>query len=242
MYQALVGQDDGTFSTLSSPVTISGKAVIFLLPNKLKHGAKTRCIPIMPQVTICPKNTFTTARLPKNHLHHGDNPEAKTKHKKPTVTRLSYPKQHNHTNSQPLAPATATTNAKATATTTKTKTKQKTKNKKQTRQSSRTRMHTSVRKPKKIIRENNFRYKTMGSQSSQLKYIFQVAKTVLCAPLVATKLRFSIWSWTPALRSLDLYYKVAIFQPELENCTSPTRLALHTFDCPARAENLYFAY
>ena len=62
----------------------------------------------------------------------------------------------------------------------------------------------------------------------------------LRAPLVATKLRFSIWRWTPALRALDLYYKVAIFQPELENCTSRARLALHSCDSPARAENPYF--
>ena len=99
-----------------------------------------------------------------------------------------------------------------------------------------------------IIRENIFRYKPMGLaiKPTALTMFFSLSNCTLRAPLVATKLRFSIWRWTPALRALDLYYKVAIFQPELENCTSRARLALHSCDCPARAEtgaqNLYFAY
>ena len=49
-------------------------------------------------------------------------------------------------------------------------------------------------------------------------------------------------SWKPVLRVLDLYYKVAIFQLELEPCTSRTRLVLQSRDFPARARSLYFAY
>ena len=77
------------------------------------------------------------------------------------------------------------------------------------------------------------------------------------APLVATELRLSIWSLTPALRALHLYYKVAIFQPELvlraldlrytaaivqlelKTCILRTRLVLQSCDLPARAGNLY---
>ena len=47
---------------------------------------------------------------------------------------------------------------------------------------------------------------------------------------MATKLRFSSWSWTPALCVLDLYYKVVIFQLVLETCTSRTRLVLQSCD------------
>ena len=98
---------------------------------------------------------------------------------------------------------------------------------------------TSLCARQKIIRENIFRYKPMGLAIKPTAQTMFFSFT-LRAPLVATKLRFSIWRWTPALRALDVYYKVAIFQPELENCTSRTRLALHSCDCPAGAENLYF--
>ena len=80
---------------------------------------------------------------------------------------------------------------------------------------------------------------------------FSLSNCTLRAPPVATKLRFSIWSWT-ALHALDLYYKVAIFQPELgctaaivqlllKTCTLRTRLVLQSCDFRAGAQNLYFA-
>ena len=74
------------------------------------------------------------------------------------------------------------------------------------------------------------------------------------APLVATKLRFSIWSWTPfyykvailqpelVLRALDLRYKAAIVKLELKTCTLRARLVLQSCDFRAGAQNLYFAY
>ena len=83
-------------------------------------------------------------------------------------------------------------------------------------------MHITLRKPKNIIRENNFGHKPTQLAIKPLrKLCFSACEA---APLVDARLRFSIWSWTPARRALNLYYKVAIFQPELENCTSCTRL------------------
>ena len=71
--------------------------------------------------------------------------------------------------------------------------------------------------------------------------------------LVLQKCNFEL-SWKPVLRALDLHfksvifqkpvralhlrYKVAIFQLELETCTSRTRLALQSCDFPARARLL----
>ena len=81
---------------------------------------------------------------------------------------------------------------------------------------------------------------------------FSLYNCTLRAPLVSTKLRLSIWSWAPALRAQDLYYQVAIFQPELvlrapdlrytaaivqlelKTCTLRTRLVLQS--CDFRAE------
>ena len=57
-----------------------------------------------------------------------------------------------------------------------------------------------------------------------------------------TKLRFYSWSWKPVLCAVDLYYKVAIFQLELEPCTSRARLVLQCRDFPARSRTLHFAY
>ena len=57
-----------------------------------------------------------------------------------------------------------------------------------------------------------------------------------------TKSRFSSWSRKPVLRVLDLYYKVAIFQLELEACTSRVRLVLQSCDFRAGAGNLYFVH
>ena len=132
-----------------------------------------------------------------------------------------------------------------------------------TRQSPRTRMHITLRKPKKIIRENIFRYKPMGlaiKPAAQTMF-FSLKNYTLRAPLVATKLRFSIWSWTPALRALDLHacttklrfssrswyfvdlrYTAAIVQLELKTCTLRTRLVLQSCDFQAGDQNLYFAY
>ena len=48
-----------------------------------------------------------------------------------------------------------------------------------------------------------------------------------------TKLRFSSWSRKPVLRVLDLHFKVAIFQQELETSALRTRLVLQSCDFPS---------
>ena len=58
----------------------------------------------------------------------------------------------------------------------------------------------------------------------------------------STKLQFSSWSFGTALRVPDWHCKVAIFELELWNCTSRTRLALQSCDFRAGALEMYFAY
>ena len=103
---------------------------------------------------------------------------------------------------------------------------------------------TSLRKPKTISRENNVRCKPMGlAIKSAAQTFFQLLKLYFAYSTCCYKVTiFELKPKTPALHTLHLYYKVAIFQPELENCTSRTRLALHSCDCPAGAGSLYFAY
>ena len=57
-----------------------------------------------------------------------------------------------------------------------------------------------------------------------------------------TKLRFSSWSCGGVLRVLKLYYKVAIFQLELQKCTSRITRVLQSCDFPAGAAEMYFTY
>ena len=61
-------------------------------------------------------------------------------------------------------------------------------------------MHITLRKPKKIIRENIFRYKPMGT-----------SRTILALQ----SCDFPASAGNCTLRALDLYFKVAILQLEL---------------------------
>ena len=102
----------------------------------------------------------------------------------------------------------------------------------QTRRSPRTRTHITLRKPKKIIKENMFRYKPLGlAIKPTAKLCFSACKTVLCALHLqscdfragaqnlyfacytcTSKLRSSSQSWKLVLHVLYLHYKVVTFQ------------------------------
>ena len=96
--------------------------------------------------------------------------------------------------------------------------------------------------PRKIER-TFFGVSQWGSQSSLLrKLCFSACKTVLCALHLLLDLRYKVAIFQPELRALDLRYTAAIVQLELNTCTWRTRLALHSCDFQAGAQNLYFAY
>ena len=104
-------------------------------------------------------------------------------------------------------------------------------------------MHITLRKPKKIIRENTFRYKLMGLDLSSpsgktvlrapdLRYTVAIVQLELKTRTSHTRLALrscDFPSRAAVLRAPDLYYKIAIFQLELETCT-------------ASAGNLHFAH
>ena len=114
-------------------------------------------------------------------------------------------------------------------------------------------MQIALRKPKKIIRNNIFRYKANGARNQAYcaNYVFQLVKLYFaCSTCCYTATIF-----------MELETCASRARLVLQSCnfpagagTSRTRLALHSCDCPARADalqscdfraaaqSLYFAY
>ena len=139
------------------------------------------------------------------------------------------------------------------------------------RQSPRTRMRITFRKPQEINRETVFPYKPMElaiKSTAQIKstahFSAWSSKPVHRVLYLHFKVACSSRSWKLVLRVLHLYYKTVIFQLVLETGASRTRLVLQSCDCvlhlcykvaiferarlvlqscdfPSRAGNRYFA-